>query len=425
MWFWLWACARVPADLDLPVALDAPADGACISALLHRDDADRRAAQSEATRALGVRVVRQDVRWASVQPTRDTWDWTREDAVVDAVYAADAEMIAMLAYGNPWATSVPDADEFYPPDDPADFARFAGEAAARYGDRVRRYEIWNEPNSGFRFWKQDPPAFSGDPVAYAALFVAAADAIHAVDPELEVMIGGTFWHEQGIIGGAAFLEAAIAAEPELLAKADAIAFHPYPLYPPRVPPEDGEGDEKTLAEMIAEVRAVGGDLPVVITEFGWPSWDTVDEDEQAAWLARSYLIAHTEGVRDVCWYTLEDQEDPDGNPEDAFGLTRLGATERKPAGDAYARLFDAMPARAYGYADDALALPDGVWATRYADDDRVRTAVWTVDDNVPIELPRVGGCDVTIDGAPVDGRGPVEVVARPAPVFVDEPLTCR
>jgi hypothetical protein len=386
-WLPLLACnPTVPADLGLDVAVEDPGAGMCVSVQLDRWDADHREAQALTLAQLGVRVIRQDLRWDYVQPARDVWDWTTEDAVQEAADLHGLGVIAMLGYGAPWATFVEGADSFFPPDDPADFAAFAGAAAARYPD-VRRFEIWNEPNAGYRFWKRDPMQLSGDPVAYADLFVAAADAIHAVDPDAEVIFGSVFFHEQGIVGGVEFLEAAIAARPEILEKAGAVSFHPYPLYPPRSPPEADSDGEIPLQQMISDVRAVTGDLPVVITEIGWPVWGAVTEEDQAAWLTRSYSLAHANGVRDVCWYTLEDRTSEPESPEDTFGLFRRGLQERRPAGDAFLTLYTATTdAVALVEATDTLGLPDPARGVRYVGEDRLMNVLWTTEGTVGAEL---------------------------------------
>lgn len=404
------------ADLGQPVTVTDAAAGICVSVQLDRWDADHRAAMVSALQQMGVRTLRHDLRWDYVQFARDSWDWTTEDAWMDAAHAGGFDVIAMVAYGVPWATSQPGADNFYPPDDPADFAAFATASAERYGDRVSRWEIWNEPNSGFRFWKVgDPPALDGDAAGYAALFVAAADALHAAQPDGEVEIGGTFFHEQGIPGSVTFLTEAAAAEPRLLEVADAVAWHPYTLYPPRVPPEEGEDGEIALWDMDAAVAGASGGLPRVITEAGWPSSGDVDPDEQAAWTIRELALAQALGTRDVCFYTLEDDTDPN-NPEHNFGLWthRVGAI--KPAGEALAEAATMLDgAECHGRADDTLGLPEDVIAVRWVTEDAAITAVWSVDDEVDVTIPgSAEGCS---------GEG-TTVTAGEAPVWVREGL-CR
>ncbi len=316
--------------------------------------------------SLGAAVVRTDFRWSVVQPARDQWDWSLPDDALAAAEASGLETIAMLGYGTAWASSQTDDDSYYPPDDPADFAAFAGAAAERYAGRIHRYEIWNEPNAGFRFWKPD---FAGDPVAYGELFLAAEEAIHAADPSAQVIVGGTFFHEQGIPGTITFTGELLEAHPEILTRADGLALHPYTLYPPRMPPEASTDGEIPIWEMYSQLRGLTGELPLLATEMGWPSWDPVDEDQQAAWLTRAMLLSQAEGVTDLCWYTLYDDDEPEYQ-EDAFGLSR-GDGSWKPSGEAFAELAE-RAAMATGVAM-VEELPDGAWGVSYGEGG---TALW-------------------------------------------------
>lgn len=416
----LFACAppTVPADLDRPSVVADPGGGACVSVQLDRWDADHRARQVALLQSLGVRAIRQDLRWSYVQSSRDSWDWTTEDAVIDAAAAGGLRVIAMVGYGNPWASTVPGATSFAPPDDPADFAAFAGAAAARYADRIDRYEIWNEPNSGFRFWQVgDPPAFGGDPEGYADLFVPAAEAIHGADPGSEVQVGSVFFHGQAIPSGPEFLADAVAHRPDLLAAADAVSFHPYTLYPPRSAPEADADGEIAIVQMVADIEAAAPGLPVVVTEFGWPSWGEVTPELQAAYTAREVALLHASGVRDTCVYTLEDHDGPVGNPEDAFGLVEDVLGAEKPVAQAWRGLGEALSgvSSGHGSVEDVLGLADGARAVRYvrADGGAV-TLLWTTGADSEVLLPNVDDrpkC-AAIDGVDV-GEVPPEGVTVP------------
>ena len=160
------------------------------------------------------------------------------------------------------------------------------------------------------------------------------------------------------------------AWPEILERADAIAFHPYTLYPPRVSPESDEGDEIPVWEMIRGLRALSGDLPILITEMGWPSYDPVTEADQAAWLTRGMLLAQAEGIQDICWYTIFDDDEVPSNQEEAFGLTRLDGTW-KPSGEAFAALAE-RASRATGVGA-VEGLEAGSWGVSYGE---AGTAYW-------------------------------------------------
>ena len=341
---------------------------------------------------LGVTSIRGGVHWHRVEQTPGTFDFSAFDPVIDELLTIGVEPLSLLAYGNPWASSDPEADAYYPPDDPADFAAYAGATATHFEGRVSRYEIWNEQNAGYRFWKPD---LSGDPVAYGALFALAADAIHDADPTAEVFIGGTFFHEQFIIGGLEFLAS---MGPEAWAAADGLAFHPYTFYPPSVPPEFAGssdtslgGGELPLVDMIAQLRAVAddagrGDLPLVVTEFGWPTWGVVSAADQADWAERSILLGLSQGVGTWCGYTIFNGST--SGAEDRFGMAETSGT-LTPYGE---RMRD-LGVRLEGVQSAALLeLPEAQYgvALRGADG-AVRTIVWGSgtlerDDGTTVEL---------------------------------------
>lgn len=415
----------VSADLGLSVAVERPAEGLCVSVQLDRWDPAHRDAQVDALLALGVAEIRQDLRWGYVERSPGSFDWTTEDAVIDAATGAGLRVIAMLGYGNGWANA--DGREFAPPDDPADFAAFAGAAAARYADRIDRYEIWNEPNSGFRFWQVGTPAaIGGDPAGYAALFAPAAAAVHAADPGAEVELGSVFFHAQAIPGGPAFVADAVAADPALLEVADAVSFHPYTLYPPSAAPEDDSEGEVDFPQMVAAMAQAAPGLPLVVTEMGWPVWGEVDEALQAAYTVRGIALLHGAGVRDACVYTLEDHEGEVTSPEDAFGLASDLPGGFKPVGEDLARFATALQgvdAALEGGAQDALGLPDGVVAVRYLEaGGDVLTLLWSVaEERVEVVLPHVEGLPrcALVDGEVVDvSRDGVALRVGPRPKLV-------
>src|SRR5262249_32175767 len=138
--------------------------------------------------------------------------------------------LPILCYGNPWANAEP-MGTIKPPDDPADFARFASSAASAFAGRLATYEVWNEQNLGFRFWF---PREDGD--AYGTLLKATSKALRSADPNARVALGGLIYH--GLFTTAErFLETVYTAHPDIAAAYDVLAFHPYPIYPPSVAPE--------------------------------------------------------------------------------------------------------------------------------------------------------------------------------------------
>lgn len=290
----------------------------------------------EVAKSLGGVAIRWDFDWQSIEPTRGQFDFAAYDAIVDGAEAAGVPLLAILDYGTTWANPLA-TDEYFPPADPADFGRFAAKVAERYRGRLLGYEIWNEPNVGFRFWKSNA---NGDPVGYAELLVAASEAIRAVDPSTPVVLGGAAFTPQLVTGAIDYLGMAFDHVPTLADRIDVAGIHTYMLYPPVAAPE--RLDDPTDAPLIGKLQMFEWLLhenradahPIWITELGWPVYGSVDRATQARYLVRGLLLAALAGAERVFVYDLRDG--PHGNepsyfpPEDAFGLFEYVADPSAP-----------------------------------------------------------------------------------------------
>ncbi|MCZ7542878.1 MAG: cellulase family glycosylhydrolase [Anaerolineae bacterium] len=111
--------------------------------------------------------------------------WAKYDDIVDLAAQYGLEILARLSNPPSWSRAAGDAGgPFAPPDDFADFARYAAAVAARYQGRLRYFQVWNEPNI-YPEWGEQ----AVDPEAYTELLCAAYAALKAVDPEIVVVSG--------------------------------------------------------------------------------------------------------------------------------------------------------------------------------------------------------------------------------------------
>jgi O-antigen ligase len=129
--------------------------------------------------------VRQYIYWDRIEASPGRFDWSEYDPIIDAVEATgNLRLVAVLMNTPGWArpaNAAPD-DPTAPPEFPASFARFAGEFARRYGDRIDTVQVWDEPNL-FTNWGRLPPRAA----EYTALLSDAYHAIHAADPHVTVI----------------------------------------------------------------------------------------------------------------------------------------------------------------------------------------------------------------------------------------------
>lgn len=262
--------------------------------------------------------MRYQLCWHHIETKQGAFDFSRYDRVVEIMESVNIRIVGVLAYGNPWASSKTTDDPYFPPDDPADFARYTKATVQHYKGRISRWEVWNEPNAGYRFWKTEP---HDDPVGYTKLLVAAIKAVKDVDPASLVALGGPFFHEFIIMGAIPFITQVFAAQPSLATILDRVAAHPYPHYPPVDEPEDGRENRVPLWIMLSETAKFLPKQPLWITEMGWPSYYLVDVNKQAEFLSRSFLLAFVSGSELVCWYKFADTSGTALFPaEHLFGL---------------------------------------------------------------------------------------------------------
>ncbi len=89
--------------------------------------------------------------WSRIAPNSPSGenDWAQFDHAVDRVTPAGMKPILTITGPGPlWVSRRSERGEPRYDPDPKLFGKFAGQVAARYGDRVDRYIVWNEPNLG-------------------------------------------------------------------------------------------------------------------------------------------------------------------------------------------------------------------------------------------------------------------------------------
>ncbi len=117
------------------------------------------------------------------EPYRSAWD--KYDHLVDVADPYHLNLIVRLSTPPEWTRALTDpVGPYAPPDDPQDFADFAAAVARRYGNRVRYYQLWNEPNV-YPEWGTYPIS----PEEYAELLHAGAQAVRAADPDAVILLG--------------------------------------------------------------------------------------------------------------------------------------------------------------------------------------------------------------------------------------------
>ena len=199
-------------------------------------------------RDAGIKRVRCDFPWASIEPKAGEWKFEHFDNVVADAERYGLKILPILDYGpnqNAYkGTSWDNLDAWL---------RYAKTVAARYKGRIDVIEVWNEEDIN---WK---PKVDAD--QYAAFFKATSIAIKEVDPSIRVMMGGTAG------GHVETIEAIYRAGAGEWMDIANIHHYSWPARP------DGALDSTIRA--VRKVLAKHGDAnkPLWVTENGWPTHD--------------------------------------------------------------------------------------------------------------------------------------------------------
>jgi len=353
------------------------------------------------------------------------------DPLVDDAIAAGHRVIGLLGGGNRLYSEQGAAhgDDNYPPDDPQDFGPYVYAVVSHFKDRVSDWEVWNEPNAAYRFFK--PKA---DPYKYGAILKVAYTAAKEADPDCRVSFAGVFgsslfdWF--GVPGGLDFIEQVFAAHPDIGEYMDAVSFHPYPY--PFTSPEfscPGLGSYPEVVEDLRELFASHGidDIPIWFTECGWPTnyatWGVTFE-KQAQYLVRSLLLSVAHGVEYYCWFTYRDREHWIWWQEDSFGLLNVEG-EPKPSYLALKALYELIGDFEFERdLSELLRLRRGAYALMFRNGDRWAAVFWCTHGRRHIWVPLVDVDSVEVFdlyGEPLqpDLEGDLLVVeAGESPVYV-------
>lgn len=278
--------------------------------------------QLDLCREAGIRMIRDECLWSDVEKDSGVYVIPREaDRYVRAARERDIQIYMILNYNN----------SIYAPGSGSGVTTQKNrEAYARYCQAVvrhfaplgvRHYEIWNEPNHGQLFWTPQPDA--GD---YTALLHCAYDSIKAVDSSVIVIGCATspaIGNPPPFIEGLDFIRDVFTAGGA--ASMDAMSFHLYQVaYPP----------EKELAAYLASVKSYVGDMPIYLSEFGYPThsgWPNISKEKQAFYVSRMFLSALPDPqIKGVICYDLKNDGLNAAEAEHNFGILEFDRSP-KPA----------------------------------------------------------------------------------------------
>lgn len=237
--------------------------------------------------AAGVTWLRTDFDWSTIQPTSASlFSWNNADTLMTAAAKSGMNVLAILDYCAPWASSKgTQAGDItlFPPVLNSDYGNFCAAVVSRYGPNgtfwtlhpelvpspLTAVELGNEP---WGSWFALPQP---NPTRYAGMALAGAIAIKSVNSSVQVIIPADLYQARsdGLTlqpwGPAVFT-----AQPTLATYTDKISFHPYPCSICPDPLNDSHNVDqgfygKALIARDVVCAAAGKLFPVWLTEIGW------------------------------------------------------------------------------------------------------------------------------------------------------------
>ncbi len=386
-------------------------------------------ADGRLARAAGITWDRPIVSWKTIEPKKDTFDWTETDRLIDERIGQGLQLAPMVAHAPGWSGSDSSGDA--PPQDLDAFTAFAERLVEHYRGRIHHWMVGNEPNWG----NTKMPA-----ATYAKLLAAFERGAHRADPEVKVLIGGIAFIDLD------YLEKLYAAGAGQ--HFDIMSLHPYAF--PAEPEADAGSDllrrttgvEASLAG-IRRVRSLmerHGDAakPLWITEIAWGSGAgeadlegkfrpfMVDPATQARYYVRAAVLARIWGAETFFLLSVPDLPDAASQIFARSGVVGLDGSP-KPSLVALAVL--AQQVGEARFAGQVPGLPAGAYGAEFETPTERIEVLWTTADSLVLQLPGSARGAHLIDlygrdAGPVAtgaGESGIEVHVTPEPRYLHLP----
>jgi hypothetical protein len=259
----------------------------------------------------GIRLLSSQTDWALLNPSAGVYDWTVLDKWL-AAFPAHSIPASGVIYSfdqtPQWASSNPNDSSCIPTpgvcDPPNDlnadgtgtnqhWKDFVTALTAHVAGRITYWEVWNEP-----FYA---PFFNGTPAQLTRLAKDLRAIARAADPNAKILSPpGSGYHTANAC------YASNAMTPWFTAGigqyVDVVSFHSYYSIP------SGTNVPENFAAQVACLRTMmtnqgQQNKPLWSSEGGWGgNTDLPDSDQQAAYVARAYLILNSLGVKRFYWF---------------------------------------------------------------------------------------------------------------------------
>jgi hypothetical protein len=287
----------------------------------------------ERMKEAGVGWVRMDFLWQDIEPEEGNFKFDKYDQIVELLAKNNIHILGILNYSVGWAALCGEWN--CPPKDNALFVKYATKVIGRYKNKVKHWEVWNEPDSQVYWSKQDGLK------SYCALLKDVYIAAKKVDPDCKILNGGLAnglayvnkLYDNGAKDYFDILNIHFFESPLHKNGIKAVAAYPKLAY--KVMSRNGDGGKKIW---ITEIGCPG--VKAGVKADNWWMGKNPKEREQAEWVKKVYAeLLKDKNVEKVFWAFFRDCSGHWGTGVDYFGLVRWDYSP-KPAFKAYRDSFN-------------------------------------------------------------------------------------
>ncbi len=292
----------------------------------HHYPSDKIEKSIELMKEAGVGFVRMDFLWDDIEPTSGNFQFEKYDKIVGLLTSHGIKILGLLSYNASWT-----GNNWNAPPNKVYFTKYAKNVVRRYKDKIKYWEIWNEPDDEQYWTPQD------DMLSYTELLKTVYPVLKSEDPSCVIVLGG--------------LSKTIAVSLRRIYKNggkdyfDVVNFHPFvdPLMSNAYSLLEGiykgvyhvmerkQDTEKSI--WFSELGCPG--VSISNKANGWWLGKSPMEDQQAVWVKKVYdKPLHWKGVQKIFWAFFRDTPNYFKNGVDFFGLVRQDFS-KKPAYDVY------------------------------------------------------------------------------------------
>ncbi|MBN1897685.1 MAG: beta-galactosidase [Spirochaetes bacterium] len=274
----------------------------------------------------GIDWIRMDFLWGDVEPKRGVFNFEKYDRIVNIVRASNIHILGILEYNPEWRKDKWNAAPWKDL-----YIIYASKVVQHFKDRVKHWEVWNEPDDTTYWEPQD------NMKTYSELLKDTYTVLKIIDPDCKIAMGGV---AKTIVLSLKNIYKNIGKD-----YFDIVNIHPFinPLVKERMVYLNGI--YKGVRQMMKRFKDAHKEI--WFTEIGSPGVKEPDpsngwwhglsptEEEQARWVKEVYTNAlKWKGVTKIFWAFFRDAQGHWNNGVDYFGLVTTDF-KKKPAFDAY------------------------------------------------------------------------------------------